>query len=314
MAIPILVEALFFFLAFSALPVSVIYWIKSREHWIIPYILIQVVTLVYVCVDILFTGAGRTLAPELPLSLFLEMQTSLRILLLVLVPLFLINLLDLAEKERRMICWGAIAGLSLIGFLLFTPILPTARGAAWTRDFTFRSPVYLWVSAASVGLAVYTVIIAERVRNRLWGQVGITNKLFIVAGPVYVAYLVAFTIYPLFKGTCLLFLGISFTNLCYGIWNLVFLRFLLEYITAKPLAATDSPVVDSFIGSADFTDREGEILRMAISGLSNKEIAFRLSISEGTVKTHLFNAFRKVGIHTRVELMNAVYARPERGG
>jgi DNA-binding NarL/FixJ family response regulator len=72
--------------------------------------------------------------------------------------------------------------------------------------------------------------------------------------------------------------------------------------------------VDSFIGSADFTDREGEILRMAISGLSNKEIAFRLSISEGTVKTHLFNAFRKVGIHTRVELMNAVYARPERGG
>jgi hypothetical protein len=62
MAIPILVEALFFFLAFSALPVSVIYWIKSREHWIIPYILIQVVTLVYVCVDILFTGAGRTLA------------------------------------------------------------------------------------------------------------------------------------------------------------------------------------------------------------------------------------------------------------
>jgi hypothetical protein len=165
MAIPILVEALFFFLAFSALPVSVIYWIKSREHWIIPYILIQVVTLVYVCVDILFTGAGRTLAPELPLSLFLEMQTSLRILLLVLVPLFLNNLLDLAEKERRMICWGAIAGLSLIGFLLFTPILPTARGAAWTRDFTFRSPVYLWVSAASVGLAVYTVIIAARVRN-----------------------------------------------------------------------------------------------------------------------------------------------------
>jgi two-component system nitrate/nitrite response regulator NarL len=49
--------------------------------------------------------------------------------------------------------------------------------------------------------------------------------------------------------------------------------------------------------------RETEIVKMVASGLRNKEIANKLSIGEGTVKTHLHTIYEKLGVHGRVELM-----------
>lgn len=51
------------------------------------------------------------------------------------------------------------------------------------------------------------------------------------------------------------------------------------------------------------TPRELELTRLVGMGLRNKDIASRLSIGEGTVKTHLFNVFRKLGVESRVELV-----------
>ncbi|HEX9501479.1 MAG TPA: response regulator transcription factor, partial [Thermoanaerobaculia bacterium] len=56
--------------------------------------------------------------------------------------------------------------------------------------------------------------------------------------------------------------------------------------------------------------RETEIVKMVAAGLRNKEIALKLSIGEGTVKTHLHTIYEKLGVHGRVEL--AMYAL-ERG-
>lgn len=50
------------------------------------------------------------------------------------------------------------------------------------------------------------------------------------------------------------------------------------------------------------TPRETEITAMVASGLRNKEIAFRLSISEGTVKLHLNSIYEKLGVDGRVPL------------
>jgi DNA-binding NarL/FixJ family response regulator len=52
--------------------------------------------------------------------------------------------------------------------------------------------------------------------------------------------------------------------------------------------------------------RETEIVKMVASGLRNKEIALKLNIGEGTVKTHLHTIYEKLGVHGRVEL--AMYA------
>lgn len=53
--------------------------------------------------------------------------------------------------------------------------------------------------------------------------------------------------------------------------------------------------------------REAEIVKMVAAGMRNKEIANKLFIGEGTVKTHLHAIFRKLGVHGRVEL--TLYAR-----
>lgn len=49
------------------------------------------------------------------------------------------------------------------------------------------------------------------------------------------------------------------------------------------------------------TKRENEILVYIADGLSNQEIADRLFISEYTVKTHVSNLFRKIGVNDRVQ-------------
>lgn len=50
------------------------------------------------------------------------------------------------------------------------------------------------------------------------------------------------------------------------------------------------------------TPREREIVRLVAHGLRNAEVGRRLFISEVTVKTHLNNVLRKLGIRDRVEL------------
>ena len=42
-------------------------------------------------------------------------------------------------------------------------------------------------------------------------------------------------------------------------------------------------------------------------GLTNKEIAFKLGISEATVRTHIYNLFQKVGAQSRIELLNLLH-------
>ena len=59
--------------------------------------------------------------------------------------------------------------------------------------------------------------------------------------------------------------------------------------------------------SKTLTKRELEIVRMVATGLRNKQIGEKLTISEGTVKMHLHSIYEKLGISGRVELTN--YAR-----
>jgi DNA-binding NarL/FixJ family response regulator len=65
--------------------------------------------------------------------------------------------------------------------------------------------------------------------------------------------------------------------------------------------AASAPASDNIL-----TRRESEILQLVADGLSNKEIANQLTITEGTVKNHVHNALEKLHLTNRVQA--AAYA------
>jgi DNA-binding CsgD family transcriptional regulator len=61
------------------------------------------------------------------------------------------------------------------------------------------------------------------------------------------------------------------------------------------------------VSSLGITGREKEIAGLIAEGLSNKMIASRLQISEATVRTHIYNLYKKAKVGSRVELINRLY-------
>lgn len=87
------------------------------------------------------------------------------------------------------------------------------------------------------------------------------------------------------------------------------LRYLLEALgEALPLRVIDAR------GTELLSRREQEVVRCVAEGLSNREIAQRLGLTEHTVKNYLFRIFDKLGVSKRVEVVLYAYSlssRPE---
>ena len=73
------------------------------------------------------------------------------------------------------------------------------------------------------------------------------------------------------------------------------------------LETRDSEVLDLAV-SASITPREQQIMHLVAEGLSNGEIALRLSIAESTVKTHLANVYLKLGANSRMQAVGRMKA------
>jgi NarL family two-component system response regulator LiaR len=95
-------------------------------------------------------------------------------------------------------------------------------------------------------------------------------------------------------------LAVLFAGL--GIWLGQTLTRKKPAVIIKEVPVTGPFVVDETrVRELDITPRELEILGLIATGLSNREIAGRLFVSENTVKTHSSRLFDKLGAKRRTQ-------------
>jgi len=86
-------------------------------------------------------------------------------------------------------------------------------------------------------------------------------------------------------------------------------------LCAKGEAVLSPPVAARLLGrmrgpsQENLSVRELEVLALVAKGLSNKEIARKLKISEATVKTHLLHTFEKLGVDDRTAAVTVALER-----
>lgn len=74
-------------------------------------------------------------------------------------------------------------------------------------------------------------------------------------------------------------------------------------VTERLEALAEHPNYDALIAHAPITQREREVVSLAVRGMQSREIGGRLFIGERTVETHLAHAYSKLGVRSRFELL-----------
>lgn len=78
---------------------------------------------------------------------------------------------------------------------------------------------------------------------------------------------------------------------------------LAPSVAARLMERSRAPVEEAL------SEREREVLRFVARGASNKEVARALAISEATIKSHLINVYRKLGVSDRTSAVTAALGR-----
>ena len=87
-----------------------------------------------------------------------------------------------------------------------------------------------------------------------------------------------------------------------GIWLGLKLTRVKETVVVREVPAPAEFVLDEAkLAALGLTRRELEMLELMAAGLSNREIAERVFVSENTVKTHLSRVFDKLGAKRRTQ-------------
>lgn len=94
------------------------------------------------------------------------------------------------------------------------------------------------------------------------------------------------------------------SSIPYALYGIFLISYFLHYYLPAPMAPDD--LSEAFLSKYGITGREHEIILKVMQGKSNADIAGELVISLATVKTHLHNIYRKIGVESRYDLLARV--------
>jgi len=86
-------------------------------------------------------------------------------------------------------------------------------------------------------------------------------------------------------------------------------RFLVRNFPPVLPGVFEGPSAERFLLEFQISSREGEILALLLKGKSNQQIEAELFISPHTVRNHVHNIYKKLGVSSRLHLLNFVRSR-----
>jgi DNA-binding CsgD family transcriptional regulator len=203
-----------------------------------------------------------------------------------------------ASRERRLPplvprCFTIAAGFFGVGFVVGTTTLVQGGDLRWL------AASYGALATCAVAVIVtFLVILAfakhsalepEKQRAARWlGRLLLSGWVLLVLGSSV----------PEPASVALDSLVLLWLNLGPLVWLRT--RFAEGYAPAP--AAIDSSALEVMSSQYQITTREREIIELILQGLSNKEIEEKLFISFNTVKNHIYNIYRKLGVSSRGQL------------
>lgn len=206
--------------------------------------------------------------------------------------------MSLELRGKRMQAWhiglGTGAGIAAMIWLL---------SGTWRMDFLMRTIHYSNYFARAIVLLAAMLLFWQSAKVGSPGRRVALRGLSAFYILVHLCYFLFFTLRSLWPYT--FYSGFYF--LCLNLLPLLFLGKFLRYYFGKKLfvpgAAAD---LEKTLQGYGVSRREQEIIRLVCTGKSNREIEILLFISLKTVKFHLYNIYRKLGVRNRVELVNLV--------
>jgi len=213
-------------------------------------------------------------------------------LLWILLPLFLIEILSYRIQPFFWIllalssCLFPLSFLPLLssinpGYSLFTEILFYLGMAGWSAWALFQLRKhhslflrkYAWIPAIAVLFTIPIVLLDDFFIPNLFQSLSI---------PFFVFYL---------------------------LWNILLLAGLQKRFFSEKWMNYIDKALDSFCAEYNISEREKEIIGHTVQGMTNKEIAYFLGITEKTVKNHLYSIYQKAGVQSRILLFLKIQAR-----
>jgi len=148
------------------------------------------------------------------------------------------------------------------------------------------------LTLTGLGAGTHTLRVKGSNNDGIWNETGVALQIIVLPHFWQTWW---------FKALCLLLLaGIVFAIIavCRTISSLRKI--------AKP------PNLDEIFNKYKISHREQEILHLVIQGKSNREMENELFISIPTVKRHLANIYEKIGVSSRLQLINFLQGRKPR--
>lgn len=169
--------------------------------------------------------------------------------------------------------------------------------------FKLKSVIHLIIMSFLGAATVYSVV-----TSFIWFRKPLTEPFFsflkqiTVLGAVFLPLFIFIDFYPLKAIEPLDVKGPLSLPLFYAIWNIIFIVRALKFIMSRKSILPEVPQL--FLDRYNISNRESEVLKLLLNGLSYREIMEKLFISMPTVKTHVSNIYKKTGAGSKMKLAN----------